>query len=307
MRTNGLVKEIGTILDAAKGEHNSRRFALPLRAIDPQGLYVSAVFGGRRGECCITSFECIYLLESLIAVRFTVEEKNRVRRNSESFRPLIVSKGGKDCESCFKLIKQSSSRKPSGIEKDVKVFSWSILSHALKKIVRIYVRTYTHTDPLYDALTNVCCSLQFTAPPPRPYLQLQELYLILAPSHEASHPRASKNMPPRATCTPSTVTDAIAPNVSSATATAMIEPDATLSGTATPRGSSSPANRVGPISDAPSAGHLDEVARHRQTTTRFQLPLPSTTKKRVGGTGKEKVEPFSDGNAGLGQDTVMYI
>jgi hypothetical protein len=31
----------------------------------------------------VTSVDTIYLLESLVAVRFTVEEKNRIRRNLE--------------------------------------------------------------------------------------------------------------------------------------------------------------------------------------------------------------------------------
>ena len=100
---------------------------------------VSCIWWAERNECYVTSVDCIYLLESLIAVRFTVEEKNRIRRNLEGFRPLTVSKGKKDCESFFKLIMQFPSPKPRNIEKDVKVFAWSILPHALKKIIGKYV------------------------------------------------------------------------------------------------------------------------------------------------------------------------
>jgi hypothetical protein len=105
---------------------------------------VSCIWWAERNECFVTSVDCIYLLESLIAVRFTVEEKNRIRRNLEGFRPLTVSKGKKECESFFKLIMQFPSPKPRNIEKDVKVFSWSILPHALKKIIGKYVRAPFH-------------------------------------------------------------------------------------------------------------------------------------------------------------------
>lgn len=103
---------------------------------------VSCIWWAERNECYVTSVDCIYLLESLIAVRFTVEEKNRIRRNLEGFRPLTVSKGKKDCESFFKLIMQFPSPKPRNIEKDVKVFAWSILPHALKKIIGKYVSSF---------------------------------------------------------------------------------------------------------------------------------------------------------------------
>ena len=102
---------------------------------------VSCIWWEEKKECYVTSVDCIHLLESLIAVRFTVEEKNRIRRNLEGFRPLTVSKGKKDCESFFKLIMQFPSPKPRNIEKDVKVFAWNILPHALKKIIGKYVRS----------------------------------------------------------------------------------------------------------------------------------------------------------------------
>jgi hypothetical protein len=83
--------------------------------------------------------DTIYLLEQLVAARFTVEEKNRIRRNLEGFRPLTVSKAKPDSEEFFKLIMGFPSPKPRNIEKDVKVFPWKILVHALKKIIGKYV------------------------------------------------------------------------------------------------------------------------------------------------------------------------
>lgn len=102
-------------------------------------ICISCIWWEEKGECYVTSVDTIYLLESLVDVRFTVEEKNRIRRNLEGFRPLTVSKGKTDSEEFFKVIMGFPAPKPRNIEKDVKVFPWKILSHALKKIIGKYV------------------------------------------------------------------------------------------------------------------------------------------------------------------------
>lgn len=71
-------------------------------------------------------------------IRFSVEEKNRVRRNLEGFRPLTVSKCKAESADFFKLIMSFPNPKPRNIEKDVKVFPWKTLPYALKKIVTKY-------------------------------------------------------------------------------------------------------------------------------------------------------------------------
>lgn len=126
---------------------------------------ISCIWWEERGECFVTSVDCIYLLESLIAVRFTVEEKNRIRRNLEGFRPLTVSKGKTECESFFKLIMQFPSPKPRNIEKDVKVFSWSILPHALKKIIGKYSASYSSTASIIPPTPGAS---PYPGAPPRP-------------------------------------------------------------------------------------------------------------------------------------------
>ena len=105
----------------------------------PNSICISCIYWSRRKECFITSVDTIYLLESLVGVRFTVEEKNRIRRNLEGFRPLTVSKAKADSEDFFKVIMGFPAPKPRNIEKDVKVFPWKILAHALKKIIGKYV------------------------------------------------------------------------------------------------------------------------------------------------------------------------
>ncbi|KAK6346678.1 hypothetical protein TWF696_006796 [Orbilia brochopaga] len=108
-------------------------------------ICISCIWWHERNEAFVTSVDCIFLLESLVGVRFTVEEKNRIRRNLEGFHPLTVSKAKPDSESFFKLIMSFPNPKPRNIEKDVKVFPWKILTLALKKIIGKYSASYSST------------------------------------------------------------------------------------------------------------------------------------------------------------------
>lgn len=106
---------------------------------------ISCIWWEEKNECFVTSVDTIFLLEQLVAARFTVEEKNRIRRNLEGFRPLTVSKAKTESEEFFKVIMAFPNPKPRNIEKDVKVFPWKILSHALKKIIGKYVSLQNFT------------------------------------------------------------------------------------------------------------------------------------------------------------------
>ena len=105
----------------------------------PNSICISCIYWEEKKDCYVTSVDTIFLLESLVGVRFTVEEKNRIRRNLEGFRPLTVAKSKSDSEEFFKLIMGFPTPKPRNIEKDVKVFPWKILKEALKKIIGKYV------------------------------------------------------------------------------------------------------------------------------------------------------------------------
>lgn len=111
----------------------------------PNSICISCIYWEGKKECYVTSVDTIYLLEALIAVRFTVEEKNRIRRNLEGFRPLTVSKSRPESEDFFKVIMGFPTPKPRNIEKDVKVFPWKVLAHALKKIIGKYSASYAST------------------------------------------------------------------------------------------------------------------------------------------------------------------
>lgn len=105
----------------------------------PDSICISCILWEERQKCYVTSVDTIYLLEALVAVRFTVEEKNRIRRNLEALRPLTVSKGKSDTESFFRVIMGFPNPRPRNIEKDVKVFPWKELGNALRKIISKYV------------------------------------------------------------------------------------------------------------------------------------------------------------------------
>ncbi|RVX76111.1 hypothetical protein B0A52_00468 [Exophiala mesophila] len=108
-------------------------------------ICISCIWWKEKNEFYVTSVDTIYLLEALVGVRFTVEEKNRIRRNLEGFRPMTVSKSKADSEEFFKVIMGFPHPKPRNIEKDVKIFPWKILSTALKKIISKYSASYSST------------------------------------------------------------------------------------------------------------------------------------------------------------------
>jgi hypothetical protein len=103
-------------------------------------IVVSCIYRDDEDSCCITSVDIIYLLEKLVDDEFEVEEKNRIRRNLEGFRPTTVSKHKSGFEDLFQRIMDFPDPKPRNIEKDVKVFDWALLPQALDKIISKYVR-----------------------------------------------------------------------------------------------------------------------------------------------------------------------
>ncbi|CAG8465063.1 9899_t:CDS:2 [Acaulospora morrowiae] len=114
------------------------------KAVDPEerpryGIFVSCIWWEAKDDYYITSVDCIYLLECLTGIRLTQDEKNRIRRNLEIFKPLTVGKNKRDSEDLFRVIMSFPNPKPRNIEKDVKVFPWSCVMLALNKILRKYM------------------------------------------------------------------------------------------------------------------------------------------------------------------------
>ncbi|KAK7570303.1 hypothetical protein V3481_019484 [Fusarium oxysporum f. sp. vasinfectum] len=115
-----------------------------------RSICISCIWWAEKGEFYVTSVDTIHLLEQLVAApnRFSVEEKNRIRRNLEGFHPQTVHKAKPDSEEFFKIIMGFPNPKPRNIEKDVKVFPWTILESALKKVIGKYsVNSSTPAPP----------------------------------------------------------------------------------------------------------------------------------------------------------------
>jgi hypothetical protein len=89
------------------------------------------------GQCVFTSVDIIVLMERVTNFAFNVQEKNRIRRNLEGFRPQTIKKEGTTFR-FFNQLMGYTQPKTRNIEKDIKVFLWSDITKALKKIVQKY-------------------------------------------------------------------------------------------------------------------------------------------------------------------------
>ena len=93
------------------------------------------------GKCVFTSVDIILLLERLTRDNgqplFSVQEKNRIRRNLEGYHPETVKKEGVTLR-FFNQVMSYAQPKTRNIEKDIKVFLWSDITKALRKIVQKY-------------------------------------------------------------------------------------------------------------------------------------------------------------------------
>lgn len=199
-----------------------------LEARPPRSICVSCILWEEKGECFITSVDTIMLLEQLVNVRFTVEEKNRIRRNLEGFKPVTVSKAKADSEEFFKVIMGFPAPKPRNIEKDVKVFPWKILAHALKKIIGKYVSLSrpTAVSPLPILTVTQTASYSSTAGAgslPSAHSSVHSgAYLPYGISHQATS-SANRNTSPRSVTstiasgayTPSMTSSTMSPNLRS--------------------------------------------------------------------------------------------
>ncbi|THH28530.1 hypothetical protein EUX98_g5657 [Antrodiella citrinella] len=130
---------------------------------------ISCIYRRDNGYCYFTSVDVICLLEGLVGKTFEIEEKNRIRRNLEGFHPETVSKNRKGTEAFFTQIMEFPLPKPRHIEKDVKVFHWSLLGRALDKIIAKY-SLYTHPTGGSSSSTQLSFSAasptDMGAPPP---------------------------------------------------------------------------------------------------------------------------------------------
>jgi hypothetical protein len=165
----------------------------------PNSITISCIWWEERKECFVTSVDTIFLLEALVGVRFTVEEKNRIRRNLEGFRPMTVSKSKADSEDFFKVIMGFPNPKPRNIEKDVKVFPWKILAHALKKIISKYSASYSSTaSAILTPASSAYASTESSAEchcAPSPHAELTDYPVSSHIAYAQSVPQGKMSVP----------------------------------------------------------------------------------------------------------------
>ena len=100
---------------------------------------ISCIYWAKRNKYCTTSVDIIALLELLVGLPLDIEEKNRIRRNLEKFKPCTISKTKAECQDIYKMAMAFTNPKPRNIDKDVKIFDWAKLGDGLASIVCRYV------------------------------------------------------------------------------------------------------------------------------------------------------------------------
>lgn len=86
----------------------------------------------------VTSVDIIVLLEHMVRQQFSIEEKNRIRRNLQLLKPYTVARTNHRFLPFFNLIMEMEDPRPRNIEKDIKVFRWADLGLALEKVLFKY-------------------------------------------------------------------------------------------------------------------------------------------------------------------------
>ncbi|WVQ71822.1 hypothetical protein IAR50_001364 [Cryptococcus sp. DSM 104548] len=151
-------------------------------------IVVSCMFWEEKNACFISSVDIIYLLEALVGTHFTVEEKNRIRRNLEGFKPITVDKSKPDTAKFFKQIMNLPNPRPRNIEKNVKVYAWDCLEVALQKIISKYSASFPANQ--VDTMTSSGAPYRVSQPPSAtdPASPLMKVYDPLSTSSQYSVP-----------------------------------------------------------------------------------------------------------------------
>lgn len=111
---------------------------IPKSEFTNNAAIISCIFWKEKELHIVTSVDIILLLEYLIQQSFSIEEKNRIRRNLQSLKPSTISRTNKNYNRFFLLLMSMEDPRPRNIEKDLKVFKWSDLFNALNKVISKY-------------------------------------------------------------------------------------------------------------------------------------------------------------------------
>lgn len=109
---------------------------------EPDMIVVSCIRRAGTVGCHITSVDILSLIESIAGEEFSVDEKNRVRRNVECFKPLTLSKSNNETVAFFQQVMDLPEPQPRNLSKTIKVFPWNKLEPALVKVLSKYVSSF---------------------------------------------------------------------------------------------------------------------------------------------------------------------
>jgi hypothetical protein len=124
-----------------------KRVRVSFKVVDPKerpknGIFVSCVYWYDKTTQCdkwyFTSTDYLNLFESLTGIRLTSDEKNRIRRNLEEYKPITIGKNKNDSDEIYKDLMTYSFAKPRNAEKDIKIYEWRHLIRAVEKIINKY-------------------------------------------------------------------------------------------------------------------------------------------------------------------------
>jgi len=99
---------------------------------------VCCFYWGQMKSYFFTGIDCIRLIEALTFKSYSLEQKNRIRRNLEGFHPLTVMGSKPICQDIFQLIMTVTKPRPKNFDRGIKVFPWEVLAIALIKIMAKY-------------------------------------------------------------------------------------------------------------------------------------------------------------------------
>ncbi|KAK7679833.1 hypothetical protein QCA50_017160 [Cerrena zonata] len=88
----------------------------------PEIPIISCIYWKEKDIHIVTSVDIILILEYLVQESFSIEEKNRIRRNLQSLKPYTISRTNSSLQRFFNLLMSMEDPRPRNIEKDLKVF-----------------------------------------------------------------------------------------------------------------------------------------------------------------------------------------
>jgi hypothetical protein len=115
--------------------------AISQRDYQEGSIVISCIRRQDVGSYHVTSVDILYLVENIVGEPLSTDEKNRLRRNVECYKPSTVAKNNEKTKDFFQQIMDFPSPQPRNIEKDLKVFDWCSLKPALMKVLSKYVRS----------------------------------------------------------------------------------------------------------------------------------------------------------------------